>query len=123
MELKSFSEQRVNSRDELMFHTEIFDCATGLSIGVLCDISLIGLRVAGEHGVPPGEKLQLRVVVPDDSPAGKEIVFYCQSRWSHRDPASDCFYIGFQLLEIDEDQRSLLESLIEEYGFGGLLKD
>ena len=123
MDLKTFSEQRVNERDELMFHTEIIDCATGRSIGMLCDISLHGLRIAGERGVSPGEKVRLRVVLPDDSSGVKEIVLYCQSRWSHRDPANDCFYIGFQILEIDEDQRPLLELLIEEYGFGGILKN
>ena len=123
MDLKTFSEQRASERDELMFHTDIIDCATGCSIGVLCNISLHGLRIAGERGVSPGEKLRLRVVLPDDSSGAKEIVLFCQSRWSHRDPAIDCFYIGFQILEVDEDQILLLESLIEEYGFGGMLKN
>ncbi len=123
MALKTFLEQRASERVDLMFHTQIIDCATERSIGVLCDISVHGLRIIGDKGVSPGKKLRLRVVLPVEGSEAKDLVLFCQSRWSHRDSAVDCFYIGFQVLEVADDQKLLLESLIEEYGFGDMLKN
>ncbi len=118
------AEQRLSERVNLMLHTQIIDCATERSIGVLSDISLHGMRIVGERGIPPGDKLLLRLPLPvEDDSGASEIVFSCQSRWSYRDPAIDCFHSGLQMEAIDENQMSLLQSLIEEFRICDSLKN
>lgn len=121
MALKNIAEQRASSRINLMFHTQVVDCATDRSIGVLCDISLHGMRVIGDHVVAPGELLRVRVPLPVDSGETNDIELSCQCRWSYRDPTIDGFHTGLQMQNVDAETTRLLESLIEEFGFSDLL--
>ena len=116
--LHAYEDQRAAERFHLMFHTPVIDCTSQTNIGVLADISLNGMRVVGEHPIPPGEEISVRLRVPVDTGSDEDLVVTCQSRWSRRVAYIDCFHTGFQIIDAGDVQSSQLAMIIEEFGIG-----
>lgn len=111
------SEVRIMKRRHLVYYLEVFDNDTGDLVGNLVDITTRGCKVVSKEVIPRDLVLNLRLVLPDDFYANKELVFEAKSVWSANDVNPDFYDTGFEVPRLGLAERKIIRRLIERVGF------
>jgi len=115
---KKDMEKRAATRRHLVFYLRIFDGMSSRVLGHLMDISPSGLMILSDEQVAVNEEYRLRMRLPKEiSEEHNEILFGAVSRWCRPDENPDFYVTGFQIQEMDNKTKELVQHLIEEFGF------
>lgn len=114
---KNENEQRQVARRHLVFYLRIFDGLGSRILGHLMDISHRGLMILSDEPIAVNEEYRLRMRLPQEVSGSDEIIFGAVSRWCRRDENPDFYIIGFQIQDMNNETRSLISDLIDEFGF------
>ncbi len=110
-------ELRKEHRRHIIYYLQILEPGSGKVIGRLVDITSIGLMIISEKALEPGREIALRITLPEEFPNAKQIDVVGESVWCHKDVNPDYYAVGFRLNQPAEGVISVIQELIEQYGF------
>ena len=108
-------ERRDVPRRHLMFHLRVFDADTGAQLGNITDISQAGLMVTGERRLTIGRTYTLQMRLPPAIADEGEFTFPGTVAWVTEAVHPHFYDIGFRDLELQPDQRTALDALIDAF--------
>ncbi len=111
------SETRIMKRRHLIYYLEVFDATSGDKVGNLVDITTRGCKLVSRNAIPVDQSMTLRIVLPDEYYAQKELVFAARSVWSANDVNPDFYDTGFEVPHLGLEERKVIRRLIERVGF------
>lgn len=101
-----------------MSYSQVFDLYSGKLLGYLADINLLGAMVIGDEKIEINSTLTISIQLPE-LPGIKVTrmampirVAYCK-----QDLSPDYFNIGLEFNLVTDNQKQIIESIIENYEF------
>lgn len=110
-------EKRKLKRRHLIYYLRTYDRTTQALLGHLVDITPEGIMLISEKALAVGENYSMRISLPEDIFGKNEIDFEAHSQWCRRDINPDFFDTGFELIELTQADREIIEHMIDNYGF------
>lgn len=110
-------DRRKLERKYLMFYTRIFDRATGILLGHLCDLTAEGLMLICEQPLPEGKAFRLRIDLPEGFGFDRthlDLEGCCV--WTAPDIDPNFFNSGFRLENVPPDVLAVIERLLKDFG-------
>ncbi len=78
----------------------VYNRDTYRPIGRLEDFTTEGIRLSSDNLIQPGTILRCRMAVPEEVTKNRSITFDARSVWSRKEPDSDMYQTGFELLNV-----------------------
>ncbi|MFH0785342.1 MAG: PilZ domain-containing protein [Pseudomonadota bacterium] len=110
-------ELREVNRRYLVFYLRIYDGMSSKILGHLVDISEKGMMVICDNPIPMNENYRLRMRLPTQMKEQSEIMFDATSRWCKSDVNPDFFLAGFQMHDLDQLNKELVDTLIKDFSY------
>jgi hypothetical protein len=111
-------DRRKLPRKDLMSYSQVFDLAQGKLIGYLGDLNLIGAMVIGDEKLRVEEKLTISIQLPElPKISATRLSVPVRVVWCHQDLSPEYFNIGLEFEIVTDDQRKIIEAVIENYEF------
>ncbi|MGB2249018.1 MAG: response regulator [Alcanivorax sediminis] len=111
----SRKDHRRHPRKKLFREMVVFDRSTGGNVGRLMNISVDGFKLFARRDIPPGERLHMGMVLPDQIAGVNTISFDAKSIWCENLDAPGEFQVGFQFVDLNGMTRKVIEDLMEKY--------
>lgn len=110
--------QRKTERVKAMTFTAVYEYNGKVLLGFLGDLTLQGAMVVGEKAVETGRDTTLEIEFPNaaEVPGGR-LILPAHAAWSRQETGTSYFHSGFEFLEMTEQDRQVIEALIERYKF------
>lgn len=111
-------ERRKQERKNLVAYTQVFDLYGGNLLGYLGDLTEAGAMIISEKPIKTDTEITLAIELPE-LPNIKAARMSLAARvvWCQQDLSPQYFNIGFEFKNISEDQKKLVESIIQNYEF------
>ncbi|MBT3315857.1 MAG: hypothetical protein HN390_14715 [Anaerolineae bacterium] len=111
-------ERRKIPRKYLMAYSSVYEQSTGKMLGYLSDLTLEGLMVIGKEKLEIGKETEIRIDLPE-IPAFEENQLQIGVRiiWVQPDLDPRLNNIGFNFIELPEEQKPIISEMIEIYEF------
>ncbi|GBC60595.1 PilZ domain-containing protein [Desulfonema ishimotonii] len=110
-------DKRTARRRNIIYYLKVFDSNTNLLLGQLVDITVNGMKLISEEPAEPGIRLMLKMILPEEMHRKECILFEAESLWCKRDINPSYYSIGFEFLDISEDDINIVKSLIYDFSF------
>ena len=110
-------DQRLADRSSLVFYLRVFDGLSNKILGHLIDISERGVLLATDEPVEPNENHRLRIRLPACIRDRHELLLKGTSRWCRQDLEQDTYLAGFQVYDVDDNSRKVVQRLIDDLGY------
>jgi hypothetical protein len=107
-------ERRSRPRKRLPFATTAH--ARGERIGLLTDLSLDGLQLESDELAEDAVEIDLTLDWPEDV-VGEGLNLTVQRRWSQFDEDANCYRSGYQITQVTDEERDLIEELVGKHGY------
>lgn len=107
-------------RRHLFFYLQVTDTETNKLIGYVVDITSRGLKIVSEQELAINQQFSLKMNLPDEIGKMRELHFKAKAVWCGPDVNSDFFAVGLELVDPDDDMVSIVEEMVNEYGFEDL---
>jgi hypothetical protein len=112
------NERRKEPRKPLMAYTQVFDLYGGSLLGLLGDLTTLGIMVIGDKPIDTGSLITLAIELPElPEIKASRIIFPARVAWCEQDISPTYFNIGFEFLEVKPEQASIIETIIKNYEF------
>ena len=109
------TENRTGERCRLVFYLRLFDQKSSDIIGHLIDISTAGLMLVSTRPIEKDKIFEVRLILPKEVAGRTELQLKIRCVWCRPDPIPDFHIAGFQFVEIDLEQKKLIDALLEEF--------
>ena len=111
-------ERRKLPRKYLMAFSSVYDNENRILLGYLCDLTLDGLMVISKIPKNTEGETELYIELPETPQFPKDNLTI-QSRiiWCKEDIDPRLYNIGFQFIDISEEDKAIVEQMIESYEF------
>ncbi len=110
-------DRRKFRRRYLMYYSRVFDRETGSVLGYIVDVTPEGAMIISEEPVSPGKTYQFRMDLPEDISERSFVDFTAESIWCKKDIDPNFYDTGLRISNLSDDDRGLIENMIQEYGF------
>lgn len=111
-------ERRKQPRKELMSYSQVYDLYNGQLIGYLGDINLLGAMVIGDEPLEMNVTLTISIQLPElPGITATRIAMPVRVAYCKRDLSPEYYNIGLEFKLITDNQRKIIETLIENYEF------
>jgi len=110
-------EKRMVSRKYLVFYLRVFDGMSNKILGHLVDISDRGMMLVCDAPIEVNEDYRLRMRLPTAFKDRQEILFSATSRWCKLDSNPDFHLAGFQMHDLEPQNKQLIAALIRDFGY------
>ncbi len=111
-------ERRTLDRKYLMVYSRVFDRATGKILGYLSDLSPKGAMIISDDPISENAKLSLRFDLPDPPLFSTDhLNLEARVAWCKPDIDPSFYNLGFEFLEISEQEKAIVEEMIVAYEF------
>ena len=101
-----------------MSYSQVFDLYEGRLIGYLGDLNLRGAMVIGDQAMEVDKKLTLSIQLPElPNPTATRLAMPGRVAWCQPDLSPEYFNIGLEFELVTDDQKAIIESVMEEYEF------
>jgi c-di-GMP-binding flagellar brake protein YcgR len=111
------SDRRSSKRRHLIYYLRVWQLENNIPLGQVIDINSKGMMLIGEKPVPTGEKLNLKIHLPDSEGEEKFLTFSATCRWSNKDVNTAFYDSGFEFAEQPSETIATLQQVIDQYGF------
>lgn len=108
-------EARRYPRKKMLREMIVFDRDTGLNVGRLLNISVDGFKLFMRQPLEGGRQLALSMVLPEQIGGVNTMSFEARNVWCQEQEKRNEFHAGFQLLDLSDTNRNIIETLIERY--------
>lgn len=111
-------EQRKHDRRKLIAFTPVYDCQRNLLLGHLGDLSMKGAMLIDKKPMEIDRIIMLAIGFPETPqfPARRATIL-ARVAWCKPEKNPQYFNIGFEFLEIDQENKAALKAIIEKYRF------
>jgi hypothetical protein len=111
-------EQRKKERKKLVAFTPAYDRDENILLGYIRDLTLEGAMVSGETPVEIDRKLTLGLDFREtpETPATRMSVL-ARVAWCEQEGDSSYYNTGFEFLELSEQNRKIVQAVLERYQF------
>ncbi len=111
-------ERRKQPRTDLMSYSQVFDLYQGQLLGYLGDLNLLGAMVIGDESLEKDMELTISIQLPE-LPKIKtaRMVLPVRVAYCHQDLSPEYFNIGLEFTLVTENQKQIIEAIIENYEF------
>jgi hypothetical protein len=114
----NMQDRRKLPRKDLMSYSQVFDLSQGKLIGYLGDLNLIGAMVIGDEALKVNEKLTISIQLPELPRINTgRLALPVRVVRCHPDLSPEYFNIGVEFEEINDEQKKVIEAVIENYEF------
>jgi len=112
------SEQRKEERKILTTFTPAYDLARNVVLGYIGDLTLQGAMLVGNLPVEIDKKLTLGIEFHEtpEIPATR-MVLPVRVAWCRHEEHSNYYNTGVEFLELAEDNKKVIEAILERYQF------
>jgi hypothetical protein len=110
-------DRRKFRRRYLAFYSRVFDVNSHQLLGRLVDITPKGLMLLSEVPLPTDTAFRLKIELSEAFTDKTAVVFGARSIWGQPDVDPHFYNTGFQLTEIDPADVTIIESIVQAYGF------
>jgi hypothetical protein len=111
-------ERRKEPRKTLMAYTQVFNLYGGYLLGYLADLHLRGAMIIGNKPVEPKQELTLAIELPDlPNESASRITIPAHVVWCQQDISPEFFNIGFEFKGVDDDQKKVIQAIMDHYEF------
>ena len=111
-------ERRKEPRKDLMSYSQVFDVREGYLIGYLGDINKIGAMVISDVELSSGRLLNINIQLPElDGISEASINLPARVAWCKQDISPDYFNVGLEFQTMTEQQKLIIDAMIENYEF------
>src|SRR6266516_6758486 len=111
-------ERRKFPRKDIMSYSQVFDLSQGKLIGYLGDLNLVGAMVIGNEPLKEDEKLTISIQLPELPKINTtRLALPVRVVRCHQDISPEYFNIGFEFELITDEQKNIIEAVIENYEF------
>jgi hypothetical protein len=111
-------ERRKQPRTELMSYSQVYDLYNGQLIGYLGDINLLGAMVIGDEQLEMNTTLTISIQLPElPGITATRIAMPVRVAYCKKDLSPEYFNIGLEFKLITDNQRRIIETLIDNYEF------
>ncbi|MDM8552747.1 PilZ domain-containing protein [Desulfobacterales bacterium HSG2] len=110
-------DKRRLKRKQLIYYLSVFDMDANKRIGQLVNITTEGLMLTSEKPIKVNSAFQLKMDLPEEIKGQKQITFDARSMWCRKGVNPDFYDIGFQLVNISQENSKIIERLIFDFSF------
>jgi Tfp pilus assembly protein PilZ len=111
-------ERRKQERKSLMAYTQVFDLYGGFLLGYLGDLTVSGVMVISERTQQKNSEITLAIELPElPNISTSRMTLPARVVWCEQDLSPQFFNVGFEFKDVNENQKSLIETIIKEYEF------
>lgn len=111
-------ERRKQPRTDLMSYSQVFDLYQGQLIGYLGDLNLLGAMVIGDEALDKNMELTISIQLPElPKIKTSRMVLPVRVAYCHQDLSPEYFNIGLEFTLVTENQKKIIEAIIENYEF------
>ncbi len=111
-------ERRKQPRKELMSYSQVYDLYNGKLIGYLGDINLLGAMVIGDEPLDVNASLTVSIQLPElPGITATRLAISVRVAYCKQDLSPEYFNIGLEFKLITDNQRRIIESVIDNYEF------
>ncbi len=111
-------ERRKLSRKYLMAFSSVLDNNSGMLLGYLCDLTLDGLMVISKVPKNAENEIELYIELPDTPKfSRKSLKIKTRIIWCEADIDPRLYNVGFQFVNLAEEDKPIIEQMIESYEF------
>jgi hypothetical protein len=111
-------ERRKQPRKEMMSYSQVYDLYNGQLIGYLGDINLLGAMVIGDEQLEMNTALTISIQLPElPGITATRIAMPVRVAYCKRDLSPEYFNVGLEFKLITDNQRKIIETLIDNYEF------
>ena len=107
-------DRRKISRQRLVSLTVVIDAHSGDVLGRIGNLSAEGLMLCSDQPLDIDHTYTLQIKLPDEVGGKIDLNLEARSLWSQRAVDPTYYSTGFEILSLDEDDRRVLEILIED---------
>ena len=108
-------ELRRHGRKKMLREMVTFDRTTGGNVGRLINISPDGFKLFTRQQVEPGSRFCLSMVLPEQLEGVTTLSFDGRCVWCQPQHRAGEFHAGFQIVEMSELHRRVLQAMMEKY--------
>ncbi|WP_257284699.1 PilZ domain-containing protein [Endozoicomonas sp. SESOKO1] len=116
-------EKRRFPRKTLEKTAEVLDKDTGLSIGILEDVSKGGFSILTDQGVRPSETRNVTLILPGPQESTYRVSMNAECVWCQTISEQADFAAGFVLRSIEDQDEVALNYYIRDYQVAGELQE
>ncbi len=114
----NMQERRKQARKELMSYSQVYDLYNGKLIGYLGDINLLGAMVIGDEPLDVNASLTVSIQLPElPGITATRLAISVRVAYCKQDLSPEYFNIGLEFKLITDNQRRIIESVIDNYEF------
>lgn len=111
-------ERRKHPRTDLMSYSQVFDLYHGQLIGYLGDLNIVGAMVIGDESLEKDMELTISIQLPElPKIKTSRMVLPVRVAYCHQDLSPEYFNIGLEFTLVTENQKKIIEAIIENYEF------
>lgn len=111
-------ERRKKPRKDLMSYSQVFDLYSGKLIGYLGDLNQLGAMVIGDEALKVNERLTISIQLPElPNINATRMVLPVRVAYCQKDLSPEYFNIGLEFEIITDNQKAIIESIMENYEF------
>ncbi len=111
----TLQEKRRYPRKSMEHPTEVLDNDTGVSIGVLEDVSRGGFNLLTDQGIRPSEVRNVTLLLPGPQGSTHTVSLSAECIWCQSLGDRNDFSAGFQLKTIEDQDAVALNYFIRDY--------
>jgi len=113
----NYDDRRKFRRRYLMYYSRVFDRENGSVLGYIVDVTPEGAMIISEEPVSAGKVYQFRMDLPEDISERSFVDFTAESVWCKKDIDPNFYNTGLRISDLSDEDRSLIQNMIQEYGF------
>jgi len=111
-------ERRKHPRKDLMSYSQVFDLYHGQLIGYLGDLNIMGAMVIGDEALEKNMELTISIQLPElPKIKSARMVLPARVAYCQQDLSPEYFNIGLEFTLVTENQKKIIEAIIENYEF------
>lgn len=111
-------ERRKFPRKNLMSYSQVFELYEGRLIGYLGDLNILGAMVIGDQPMDIHKKLTISIQLPElPNSTATRMTLPARVAWCQQDLSPEYFNIGLEFELVTDDQKTIIESVMEHYEF------
>lgn len=112
------TDHRKAERVKAMIFTAVYEINGHILLGFLGDITLQGAMVVGEKPIKTGHNTTLSIEFHGATEVpGGQLTIPAHAAWCRQEQESAYYHTGFEFLELTEQNRQTIETLLERYKF------
>jgi c-di-GMP-binding flagellar brake protein YcgR len=114
------AEARREEREVINRYLRVFDRSANKFIGYLVDITPHGAMLQSREPVEPEKRMTLRVELPEELDASRELVVEAESVWDKKEENALFHHTGFEFRDVSSAEQEKIRRLMEMYRLEGL---